>query len=136
MVLGGAAILTALFFALKPKPVNNVNTVINTETSNTNTTGTTPNTNKVFTELFRLTVSGKKLTTGPETLRVFQGETVVIKITSDEAEELHLHGYDRSVELQPNQEAELTFVATLTGRFEYELERSGTALGVLEVVPR
>ncbi len=87
------------------------------------------------TKEFTLNVVGKKLTEGTNTLSVKEGDTVTLHITCDEAEELHLHGYDRSVDLEPNTLETLTFVANVTGRFPFELEKSKTELGVVEVYP-
>lgn len=84
---------------------------------------------------FALKVENNKLVSGPETLNVRQGDTVVIKITADADEELHLHGYDRSVDLTPGVEESLTFVADVSGRFPYELEHSKTEIGSLQVQP-
>ena len=38
-------------------------------------------------------------------------------------DELHLHAYDLTVDLVPNQSADLTFLAKITGVFEVELEK-------------
>lgn len=86
-------------------------------------------------EVFTLVVEGKKLVSGPSVIRVTKGADVLLLVTADAAEEFHLHGYDRSVELEPGVPAELAFTATLTGRFPFELERSKTDLGALEVRP-
>ena len=85
---------------------------------------------------FSLEIKDKKIVTGLTTLKVSEGNNVTIKITNDETEEFHLHGYDRSVDLVPNTETELTFTANLTGRFIFELENSKTELGALEVQPK
>ncbi len=85
---------------------------------------------------FELVVKSRKLVSGSETISVTQGDDVVIKITSDEDEELHLHGYDKSVDLQKDTPTELKFNANLTGRFPYELEKSKTEIGALEVLPK
>lgn len=85
---------------------------------------------------YELVIKGKKIVSGPETIQVVQGDEVTIKITSDEAEEFHVHGYDKSVELQPNQQATLTFRANISGRFDFELEQSKMDLGALEVQPK
>jgi hypothetical protein len=85
---------------------------------------------------FELVVRGRKLVSGPAVLRVQQDDPVIIGVTSDEAEELHLHGYDLKLELEPGVRGTLAFKADRSGRFEYELEHSGTELGALEVLPR
>jgi plastocyanin len=83
-----------------------------------------------------LIIQGKKLVSGPATIKVNQGDEVTIKITSDETEEFHVHAYDNSVELEPGKQATLTFKANLSGRFPFELENSKTEIGALEVQPK
>lgn len=84
---------------------------------------------------FDLKVANKKLVEGPELLSARKGDLVIIRATADEAEELHLHGYDRSVDLEPGVEAELRLSANATGRFLIELEHSKTEIAALEVMP-
>jgi FtsP/CotA-like multicopper oxidase with cupredoxin domain len=64
-----------------------------------------------------------------------EGETVRFRVVSDEAEEVHVHGYDIKQELEPGKTETLSFKATITGIFEIELEGSGTLLAQLKVVP-
>ncbi len=47
-----------------------------------------------------------------------------------------MHGYDLSAELEPSVPAEISFAATLTGRFVYELEDSKIDIGAIEVQPK
>ncbi|MBI2109317.1 MAG: hypothetical protein HYT93_04080 [Parcubacteria group bacterium] len=84
---------------------------------------------------FTLVVENKKIISGPETITIKQGETVSIIVTADEDEEFHLHGYDRSVDLEKGVPAILTFKASASGRFMFELEESKTDIGALEVLP-
>lgn len=83
-----------------------------------------------------IVVKDKKVVSGPTTINARQGDTVDIKITNDQAEELHLHGYDKKLELEANKQGELSVQANLTGSFEYELEGSSTTLGHLQVQPK
>jgi hypothetical protein len=85
--------------------------------------------------IFDLVVRRRELISGASTLRVKKGERVTIRITCDEREQLHLHGYNKLIELFPGQPATLDFKADRAGRFEYELEKSETELGALEVLP-
>lgn len=64
-----------------------------------------------------------------------QGETVRFRVRNDEAEEVHIHGYDIKKELEPGKTETVTFKATIPGIFEIELEGSGTLLAQLKVVP-
>lgn len=84
---------------------------------------------------FTFVVEDGKLVDGPSELEVNEGDTVIITITTNEEEELHLHGYDRSIDLAPGEAATLTFVADMSGKYPFELERSKTELGTLIVVP-
>jgi hypothetical protein len=61
------------------------------------------------------------------------GEEITLVLTSDVADEAHVHGYDLSADLQPGTPAELTFPATIPGVFEVELHEAGTVLLTLQV---
>jgi hypothetical protein len=61
------------------------------------------------------------------------GGRVVLAVSSDVDEELHLHGYDRLVEMPAGGTAQLTFTADIPGVFGAEAERTGTQLVRLEV---
>ncbi len=80
-----------------------------------------------------LTVSNGHRTAGPDTVEVKLGDTVTFEVTSDQADEVHVHGYDRSLELQPGVAATLAFTADIPGRFEMELHSTGTVLTQLRV---
>jgi hypothetical protein len=58
---------------------------------------------------------------------------VTLTITSDVADEVHLHGYDLTAALTPGTPAELAFDATIPGVFEVELHETGTVLLSLQV---
>ena len=78
---------------------------------------------------------GRRLS-GPEVIQVRQGDELSLKVSVDQADELHLHGYDLHAQLRPGEPALLHFRAEHSGRFEFELHRSGLQLGVLEVLPQ
>ena len=84
---------------------------------------------------FELTLAGGKLVSGPAVIQVLRGTEVTIRIRSDRADELHLHGYDLHARLSADEPVELKFTAERTGRFEYELHGSHRELGALEVRP-
>lgn len=52
-----------------------------------------------------------------EDLQVTQGETVRLTVTTDEPGELHLHGYDLTVDVAPDHPGEFVFEATTAGAF-------------------
>jgi FtsP/CotA-like multicopper oxidase with cupredoxin domain len=76
------------------------------------------------------------LQAGKEKALTFEeGETVRFRVVSDEAEEVHVHGYDIKKDLEPGKTETVSFKADITGIFEIELEHSGTLLAQLKVVP-
>lgn len=80
-----------------------------------------------------VTVDGDTITPEPGKVPIAVGEDVTIKVTSDVAEEVHVHGYDKMMDLEPGVENKVTFTADIPGLFEVELEDSGTLLLELEV---
>ena len=64
---------------------------------------------------------------------VAAGSHVTLVVTSDVADEVHVHGYDKEQELSPGQPAEIVFDATIPGVFEVELHEAGTTLLSLQV---
>ena len=64
---------------------------------------------------------------------VASGEQVTLVVTSDVADEIHVHGYDLTTAIAPSRPAELTFEATVPGVFEVELHEAGTVLLTLQV---
>jgi hypothetical protein len=54
-------------------------------------------------------------------------------VTSDRSDELHVHGYDKTVPLAPGSPAVVQFVADLPGVFEVETHDSGLLLFQLVV---
>lgn len=69
------------------------------------------------------------------TLTFNQGDTVRFRVRNDTAEEVHVHGYNITKELEPNKTETVSFKATITGIFEIELEGSATQLAELKVEP-
>ena len=71
----------------------------------------------------------------PDVISAEEGDRVYLRITSDHPVEFHIHGYDFEVELEPGKPEELSFDATMPGRFEIEDDNTGVVLGVLLVQP-
>ena len=82
----------------------------------------------------QLHVAGSTMT--PDRIEANQGDTLTITVDADQAEEIHLHGYDKAFEPEPGKPSTMTFDANLTGSFDIEIEDSGKGLGSLEVHPR
>ena len=80
-----------------------------------------------------VTVTGGQVTGDTGRVPVAVGEQVTLVVTSDVADELHLHGYDLRTALTAGTPAELSFQATVPGVFEVELHDAGTVLLTLQV---
>jgi len=78
-------------------------------------------------------IAGNTITPKPDIHRVRKGQTVRITVTSDRADEIHVHGYDKTVALEPGKPATVEFVANVTGRFEVETHKTAKQLFQLEV---
>lgn len=63
------------------------------------------------------------------------GDQVAFEVESDVAEEVHVHGYDVTVEVEPGKPAKLEFPADIEGVFEVELEGSAVQIAELTVNP-
>ena len=70
---------------------------------------------------------------GDDRVKVGLDDVVMIMITADVDEEVHLHGYDISTNVTPGDSAMILFTADTAGRFEIEFEKSGAFIAELEV---
>ena len=61
------------------------------------------------------------------------GEQLVVRVTSDVADEVHVHGYDLRAEVPAGGTVDIPLAATIPGGFEVELEGSGRTLFQLRV---
>lgn len=116
-----------------PSPTSPATTaapVITTAPSTTGQPATTPAPEE--SNLIEIEVSGSTVAGGGK-VTIPLGEEATIRVESDSADEVHLHGYDLFAELQPNVPADIVFVASIPGVFELELEESGLLLAEIEV---
>jgi FtsP/CotA-like multicopper oxidase with cupredoxin domain len=89
--------------------------------------------------VFNLTIVHGRLTGGQDTIRVHQGDNVVLRWHTDRTVVLHLHGYEIETRVVPDAIAETRFEARATGRFPVHVHagqaRSESVLVYLEVYP-
>ena len=71
----------------------------------------------------------------PRRLEARLGEELRILVTSDVADEVHLHGYDRRAQVAAGGQAAIALKAEIPGVFEMELEKRHLRLGELLVKP-
>jgi len=72
---------------------------------------------------------------GIQTLEYSAGEQVRFRVSSDEAEEIHVHGYDLMKDVPAGGTIEFDFPAELEGIYEAELEEQGVQIIELRVNP-
>ena len=92
-----------------------------------------PTTSSAAATVVGVTVRGGSVVEGASRQRATLGQPVTVRVTSDVADEVHVHGYDKTVPVAPGRTAEVTFLANIPGVFEVEFERSHKVLFSLEV---
>jgi hypothetical protein len=110
-------------------------------TSSTAATGSTPAsgdpggaTTTSPPRVIEVTFAGGQVAGGALRTTVRRGERVRLLITSDVADEVHVHTYDVKASVGPGQPAQIDLVASIPGRHEVELEKKRRQLLVLEVL--
>lgn len=83
----------------------------------------------------RIRIRGGQPVGEAESLEYDSGETIRLRFSSDTAQEIHIHGYDRYVDVPAGGSKTETFKATAEGIFEVELHSNGALLAKLEVQP-
>jgi len=81
----------------------------------------------------QIRVTGDQVETAERRVKVPLGSEVRLEVTADRADEVHLHGYDRKVDIEPGTPAVLEFQADTPGVFEVELEEAALKLVELQV---
>lgn len=82
-----------------------------------------------------VTVVGGKPQGGIKTITYKKGQTVDLTVTSDTADEIHIHGYDLHKDVAKGGSAHFTFPAKIDGKFVIELEHAGQQVASLQVEP-
>ena len=80
-----------------------------------------------------VTVANGKVSPSGASIKVAAGQSVLITAISDADEELHIHGYDKELELTPGKSASVKFTADMKGTFEVETHKSGKLVAKLVV---
>ena len=80
-----------------------------------------------------VTYAGGSVTGGVRTAKVALNTKVRLQVTSDVADEVHVHTYDVMADVAAGQTVTLEVDATIPGRHEVELEDLGKPLILLEV---
>lgn len=84
-------------------------------------------------QVVSVTVAGGEVTGDTGRVEVAVGTTVRLSITSDVADEVHVHGFELTQAVSPGQATQLEFIADQPGIFEVELHDSRQVLTRLQV---
>ncbi len=110
-------------------------TTTTTQTTTTDTTTTETTTEVEQPAVVRVTVVGGVPEDGIVRASVSKDDRVALVVTSDIADEIHVHGYDISKDVRAGGTARIVFIADIAGRFEVELEERGVQIADLTVTP-
>jgi hypothetical protein len=119
-----------------PQATGTTTTSVPAATTSTTTgpaTTAKPTTTADATPVIEVRVAGGKVQGGVRRERVKLGEAVVLRVVADVADEVHLHGYDKSADVAPGKPAQIRFTADVPGVWEVELEQRRQKLIELEV---
>jgi hypothetical protein len=72
---------------------------------------------------------------GVQRITFAKGDRIRLKVNSDTADEVHIHGYDIHKDVEAGGSVRFSFPASIDGRFEIELENARQQLAELEVTP-
>jgi hypothetical protein len=133
LIVAAAVVVAAgLFVVLRPD--SDEGSTATTQATTTQATTTTPTTTEPSVPppprppsppppaQVHITVRGGKPVGGIRQVTVAKGRRVVLIVTSDVADHVHLHGYDVTRDVAPGKPARLSFRATIVGTVEVELE--------------
>lgn len=72
---------------------------------------------------------------GVRRVTVAKNRRVVLRVTSDVSDHVHLHGYDLMRDVAPGRPATISFRATIVGTVEAELEDRGVQIAMITTKP-
>ena len=106
---------------------------VSTTAPPTQAPSTTPTPTPAYDVVITVTYKSGRASGDTGLQKVKKGQRVAIVVTSDVADEIHLHTYDIKKDVLAGGTATLAFTATIPGRFECELESHGVRLTRIEV---
>ncbi len=86
-------------------------------------------------EVPTIVVEGGEPVGGVQELTFTEGDDIRFTVESDVADEIHFHGYDVGMDVEAGGSVTFDVPATLTGKFEVELEERVTQIAEITVNP-
>jgi hypothetical protein len=113
---------------------NDKSSTTTTAAQTTSSAGTTSEEPEVAAEP-QITIENGKPVGGVKELDYKNGERIVFVVTSDVADEVHVHGYDIAKDVKAGGSVRFSFPAKLEGVFEAELENRKEQIAELRISP-
>ena len=142
IVAAASVAAVVLFLALRPGDDDPGDVATRPRTTAPGTTATTerprtrpPQPPRPATALVRIAVRNGRAIGGVRRVRLDRGRRLLLVVTADVADHVHVHGYDVMRDVAPGAPARIRLRATIPGRFEVELEDRGLLIADLEVRP-
>jgi hypothetical protein len=145
VALGAVAVLVVLFVVLAGGDDNGSDNTASTQTQTAGSTGTAGATgatgatgqkqSKPKPAIPRIEVVDGKPQGGVQRLTYTKGDPVRFAVTSDVADEIHVHGYDLKKDVPAGGTVRFSFPASIEGVFEVELEGRRQQIAELRVTP-
>jgi FtsP/CotA-like multicopper oxidase with cupredoxin domain len=142
LVVGAVAVLIVAFVLIRSGGSDNGSAKTATSTAKATTTpaagapaSTSSTPAPAQTPEQQVRVVGAKASGGIQTIKVNKGDTVRFAVTSDVADEIHVHGYDLKRDVPKNGTVHFRFKATIDGIFVVELESRAQQIAKLVVEP-
>lgn len=133
LIVGIAVVVAAgLYLVLRPddtdEPTATPPPATTEATTTVPTTAPTPPPGPPPPARVRIVVRGGLPVGGPRRVTVARGRRVILNVTSDVSDHVHLHGYDLMQDVGPGMPARIAFRATRPGTVEAELEDRGVQI--------
>lgn len=143
LIVAAAVVLAAgLFLVLRPDDEDNPTATTPTTTTTTTPTHTEPSVPPPTRPPappppaeVRITVRDGTPVGGVRRVTVGKGRRVILIVTSNVADHVHLHGYDVMRDVAPGRPARISFLATIVGTVEAELEDRRVPLARITTQP-
>jgi plastocyanin len=128
LIVAAAAVAVLAFVIVSPggddeaDTASQTNATTGTETTRTDTRTSTETETPAppKPETTRIDIRGGEVAGGPAEIHAKNGDTVVIVVSADAPDDIHLHGYDIEKKVEPGKPATFRFKANLEGEFELE----------------
>lgn len=129
-------VIVVAFLVLRPQNDNSSDgTVPATATTSTTTGSATKPRSSARPAEAHIVVVGGKPEGGVHQLKFKHNQTIRIAVTSDVADEVHVHGYDLKQDVPKGGTVHFAFPGRIEGIFEIELENAKQQLSSFEVTP-